>query len=122
MSEHSELDGTDLGQRRWVRFALPVMVCVDTNDAGDQQVRHVVPLLDDIDLDRDDSVMVYGPDGIERVEDHRGDDAAWQAIQHAGHTRERWVGDRPDRDWGWFESPDDLTAEDDDAQRADVEP
>ena len=125
MSEKDELDLTDLDQRRWVRFELPVLVCVDTDEAGDQHVRHVVPMLDEIGMATDDqhNPMVYDPDGAVRVADHRGDDTAWQAIRHAGASKHRWVGEKPYSDWGWLEDPEDLTAEDrytkEDAEEAD---
>lgn len=95
MSEKDDLDLTALDQRRWVRFELPVLVCVDTDEASDQYVRHVVPLLDEIEMATDDqhNPVVYDPDGTEPVADHRGDDAAWQAISHAGATKDRWVGE-----------------------------
>jgi hypothetical protein len=114
MSEKDDLDLTELDQRRWVRFELPVLVCVDTDGAGDQHVRHVVPLLDEIEMATDDqhNPVVYDPDGTERVADHCDDDAAWQAISHAGATKDRWVGEKPYSDWDWWENPEDLTAED----------
>ena len=38
--------------------------------------------------------------------------AAWQAISHAGATKDRWAGEKPYSDWDWSEDPEDLTAED----------
>ncbi|MGH3565321.1 MAG: hypothetical protein ACRDRH_04670 [Pseudonocardia sp.] len=77
-------------------------------------MRHVVPVLDEIDMAADDlrAPVVYGPDGTQRVADHRADDAAWDAISHAGATKDTWVGEKPYLDWDCFESPDDLHAED----------
>lgn len=99
----------DLDQRRWVRYQLPVLVCVDTDEAGDQHMRHVVPLLDEIDMASDDQ---YNPtqwsttrDGTKGVADHCGDDAARQAISHAGATKDRWVGEKPYLDWDWAGGP-----------------
>ncbi|MGH3565275.1 MAG: hypothetical protein ACRDRH_04440 [Pseudonocardia sp.] len=65
MRDEDDLDLTDLAQRRWVRYELPVLVCVDTAESGDQ---HVVPVLDDIDMAADDlrAPVVYGPDGTKR--------------------------------------------------------
>jgi hypothetical protein len=118
MHDEDDLALTDLAQRRWVRYDMPVMVCVDTEASGDQQVRHVVPILDEIELATDDQhePVVYGPDGTERVPDRRADDAAWQAISHAGATKDDWIGEKPYDDWDWLEHPEDLTAEDRDAK------
>lgn len=118
MGEKDDLDLTDLGMRRWVRYLLPVLVCVDTDEAGDQQVRHVVPLLEDIGTASDDlrNPVVYDPDGTERVTDHREDEAAWQAISYAGAMKDTWVGEKPWLDWDWLESTEELTADDRDIQ------
>lgn len=118
MRDKDDLDLTDLTQRRWVRFDLPVLVCVDTEASGDQQVRHIVPILDAIEIatDHQHEPVVYGPDGTERVPDRRADDAAWQAISHAGATKDSWIGEKPYDDWDWLEDPEDLTAEDLDAK------
>lgn len=108
-----DLNLIDLGQRRWVRFDLPVLVCVDTDTAGDQWVSYVVPMLEDIDLGRaHGEPMVYAPDGIESVEDYREDDPAREAISHAHATQDAWIGQRPYLDWGWYDDPEDLTAQD----------
>lgn len=114
MREKDNLNLTDLDQRRWVRYQLPIMVCVDLDEAGDQHVRYVVPVLDEIEMaaDHQDEPIVYRPDGIERVPDRRADDAAWQAISHAGHSKDTWIGETPFHDWDWLEDPEDLTAND----------
>jgi len=114
--DKEDLDGVDLAKRRWVRFEMPVLVCVDTDQHGDQHVRHVVPVPHEIEPAGDDQdiQVVYGPDGDQRVD--RKEPAAWRAVSEAGHTRRRWVGERPDRDWDWLESPDDLLVEDQYAQ------
>jgi hypothetical protein len=111
----------DLDKRRWVRFEMPVLVCVDTDENGDQYVRHVVPQHDDLELARDDrrDPVVYGPDGIERAVYSPEDTAAWRAVEHAGQTKDTWVGEQPYLDWGWWENPEDLTASDRYAQDED---
>ena len=76
----------------------PTLVTYEIEPAGDDQ----------------DIQVVYGPDGDQRVD--RKEPAAWRAVSEAGHTRRRWVGERPDRDWDWLESPDDLLVEDQYAQ------
>ncbi len=114
MSENDDLDLIDLDRRRWVRYELPVLVCVDTDTHGDQHVRHVVPLLEEIAMAADHrrAPIVHDPDGTDPIADHREDDPAWHAISHAGATKETWVGEQPYADWDWFETPEDLTAED----------
>lgn len=100
-------------------YELPVLVCVDTDESGDQHIRHVVPLTDDIEMaaDHQHEPIVYHPDGVQRVADRRADDDAWQAISHAGATKDRWIGEKPYADWDWFENPEDLYAEDLDAHK-----
>jgi len=104
----------DLNKRRWVRFEMPVLVCVDVDENGERHVRHVVPVHDEIELAKDDlyNPIVYGPDGTEPVADTRRDRVAWDAFNHAGHTKDRWVGEQPSLDWDWWENPEDLTASD----------
>lgn len=54
---------------------------------------------------------------MERVDDRRADDAAWEAISYAGATKDTWIGEKPYADWDWLESPEDLTVEDRYAQQ-----
>jgi hypothetical protein len=89
--------------RRWVRYQLPVMVCVDVSDTEDhEQITKVVLGTDDEDRqpDRDPNgqVLVYD----ERMERIGADDPyARQALQAADPSQ--WP---PRRDWE--EGPDAL--------------
>lgn len=119
-AEKPDLDLIDLDRRRWVLFHLPVLVCVDTDTAGDEWVSHVVPMPTDIELGRDHGEpVVYGPDGVEPLAEYRDDDPARAAVGYAHATRAAWIGRRPYLDWGWYEDPEDLTAQDRDTQAGD---
>jgi hypothetical protein len=87
---------------------------VDVDDQGDQYVRHVVPMPEDIELARDDrhNPVVYSPDGAEPVPSSRDGRVARTAVTHCGATKDVWIGERPDADWDWLENTEDLTASD----------
>ncbi|MFE3785546.1 hypothetical protein ACFXPA_46065 [Amycolatopsis sp. NPDC059090] len=96
MREKDDLDLTDLDQRRWVRCQLPIMVCVDVDEAGDQHV---------MAADHQYEPIVCHPDSAQRVPDRRAEDAAWRAISLAGHGKNTWVGEIPSTAGSGWKTP-----------------